>query len=99
MMKVEKRVQILLSTQRALLGAISGRVRAVGCFWDDCNIEICFVFEKLPLEDELEDVSCVETEIMCDFPEYKVRAIHDVVEMPNKISLKSGSVLVYMRKE
>jgi len=56
-----------LSLQRALLGAISANVYAVGAAIVESKIVISAVYYLPPSEDEQEDFSVVASEVISDF--------------------------------
>jgi hypothetical protein len=62
------RARLLLSVQRALLGAVSPRLRAVTCGWEGVEITLRFVFDGEMVEEDLEDAGVVATEVAADFP-------------------------------
>ncbi|QDP01562.1 hypothetical protein [Thalassotalea sp. PS06] len=92
------RAPVLLSIQRALLGAITENVRAITCGWDESTIHLKCIYYGEPSEEELDDLSCVETEVISDFPEHEVEAKPLVLENGQSINSEILSVWVYRRK-
>lgn len=62
-------VMARLSIQRALLGEVSGRLRAVVFSVSDLFLNIRFYFDGEIDEDDFESASCVETEVLADYEE------------------------------
>ena len=92
------RKEILLSVQRALLGAVSPALRGVTIDWDRETIRIIAFFDGLISDDDIESMSVVETEVMADFlPEYSVSMETKRFDSPSQITcLKAWA---YYRKE
>ena len=63
------RAKLLLSVQRALLGAVSPRLRAVTCGWEGFEITLRFVFDGEVADQDFEDAGIVASEVAADFPE------------------------------
>ena len=93
---MNKRTSVFLSVQRAFLGEITADIRAIAVSYLD-SIQVTVYFEGSISESRLEDLSCVETEIMCDFPDDKVQL--KVISNTNSSPLKIAGELVYSRKE
>jgi hypothetical protein len=63
----DRRVRLLLSLQRALRGAVSPAMRAVGVDWDEKAIRIVAIIDG-PISDEDEDaIQVVGSEVAADF--------------------------------
>ena len=70
-----ERARVLLSLQRALLGAITPEVRAIDVCWRDGEIRIRVAVESEPSEELLEIVDDFEAEVEADFiPRAMVRS-------------------------
>jgi len=68
-------VMARLSIQRALLGEISEKLRAVIFSVSESLLEIRFYFDGDIDEDDAESASCVESEVLADYEEdYTVSA-------------------------
>jgi hypothetical protein len=65
---MELRAQVLLSLQRALVGAVTPNLRLVVCRWTESEIKIRAVYDQQPSPDEVEEMSIVETNMLADFP-------------------------------
>ncbi|MDY4299725.1 hypothetical protein SO486_06925 [Pseudomonas salmasensis] len=56
-----------LNIQRALLGEVSGKLRAVVFSVSGLNLNIKFYFDGEIGDDDFESASCVETEVLADY--------------------------------
>lgn len=92
------RNNVLLSVQRALLGAVSPTLRGVTIDLDKKSIRILACFDGLISEEDSESMSEVETEVMADFlPEYSVSMETKRIDSPSKIQCLEA--WAYYRKE
>ncbi|MCL1471629.1 scaffold protein involved in DNA repair [Argonema antarcticum] len=97
MQTVEMRNSVILSVQRALLGEVSPALRGVTVGWDENSIAIlCYYDRKISPEDR-EAMSCVETEVMADFPDLQMDL--DVIQCDVPQEMKLLDVWVYRRSE
>ena len=95
----KSRSVILLSVQRALLGAISKDIRGVTCAWNGSTIFIkSFHDGKVSVADK-EDMEVVASEVLSDFPGHEVKVECSKVDYPEKLPLDDAEVWVYRRKE
>lgn len=97
------RVRVLLSSQRALLGAITERVRVVDVSWSNSQITLRFVLDQLD-EGFDEIVNDVEAQIEADFlPEANVDSVVEVISCGKPVSLfdrfPEGSARLFARYE
>ena len=94
------RAELLLSLQRALVGAVPASLRAVTCDWDEAKITLRFVFDGPVDPDDEEGMRAVGAEVIADFPphvaldEQIVRADHPAGLTPHFLR-----AWAYMRKE
>lgn len=65
----DRRHQVLVEVQQALLGEISAQVRAVIVSYGDTSIHLDFYYDGAITEEDRESASCVETELIAVFPE------------------------------
>ena len=87
-----------LSIQRALLGEVSDKLRAVTFSVSEIRLDIKFYFDGEVGEDDFESASCVETEVLADYEEgYKVSVRCLRVDFPN--SINDCGVWVFRRRE
>ncbi|WP_206522897.1 hypothetical protein [Mesorhizobium sp. M7A.F.Ca.US.006.01.1.1] len=54
--------------QRALLGAVSPRLRAVTCGWEGFEITLRLVFDGEVVDQDFEDAGIVAADVAADFP-------------------------------
>jgi hypothetical protein len=93
----EQRTRALLSVQRALLGAVSPAVRAVVVELQGSALTVTAYFDGEVSEDDIESFSCVEAEIMADFPEQRVEVRCDRRDAPQMIP--AAGIWAYQRRE
>ncbi|MCD6012922.1 MAG: hypothetical protein K0Q79_2784 [Flavipsychrobacter sp.] len=91
---------VLISCQRALLGAISPGIRAIAVEWDSVkNITLNVCYASPPSADEIADMEIVTTEIVADIPFENVNPVNVIVSTKPIDNLQMQGWLVYMRKE
>jgi len=103
-MTITERPRVLLSVQRALLGAITPQVRVVDVCWNDSEILVRFVVDGEVEESLSEIVTLVETEILSDFvpdADVSVRVVRIDKGSPvlEFAPLSGGSARVFARRE
>ncbi|QPC91860.1 hypothetical protein [Mesorhizobium sp. INR15] len=96
----EIRAKLLLSVQRALLGAVSPNLRAVTCGWHEVEIKLRFVFDGEIAEENFEDAGVVASEVAADFPA-PWTVDEDIVRLdcPQDLRLTALTLWAYLRKE
>ncbi len=94
------RATLLLSVQRALLGAVPHNLRAVTCDWDGTEIKLRFVFDGEIAEENYEHAQIVGTEVVSDFPAPWTIS-EDIVRLdyPGGICPGALALWAYLRKE
>jgi hypothetical protein len=95
---------VKLSVLRAMLGEVTPNLRAVGFKVEDKTVKIFSYYDGPIDEDDKENVSCMETEVMSDFwPDYQIIwrcARRDYPERMADIAKGEGiEHFVYVRKE
>ncbi|PWJ94657.1 MULTISPECIES: hypothetical protein [Mesorhizobium] len=92
--------RLLLSVQRALLGAVSPNLRAVICGWAGVEIKLRFVFDGEIAEENLDDVRIVGAEVAADFPAPWTTS-EDVARLDYPHDIRPGALdlWAYLRKE
>lgn len=91
---------VLLSTQRALLGAVPASLRAVTCGWTDEKITLRFIFDGPVNESDEGDMQVVGTEVVADFSAPMCIAEEIIrVDYPGELAPYLLRAWVYMRKE
>ena len=68
MTDLEIRTKLLLSTQRALLGAVSPALREVSCGWQAKQIKLRFVYDGEISDQDRDAAHIVGAEVIADFP-------------------------------
>jgi hypothetical protein len=98
--KFEHNSLLLLSAQRALLGAIYPEIRAVAVGIDADKLYIKYYLDRLPVEGDYENLGIVGTEIFADFCN-DIKGVEEICEYSlapfNQLDRLMG--FVYMRKE
>jgi hypothetical protein len=95
-----ERSAVLLSLQRALLGAVPSSLRGVTCGWDDQRITLRFIFDGPIHEDDEQEMYVVGAEVVADFKalvsidEQVIR-----VDSPEKLTGYALQAWAYMRRE
>lgn len=90
---------MLLTAQVALLGEISGAVRAVFLGWDDETIKVRAVFHGPISEEDHESIECAGTEIIASFPKYMIEVETIRLDAPADLRGKALKAWAYYRKE
>lgn len=65
----QRRSEVLLSLQRALLGEVSAQLRAVTVTFDEKSVTARAYFDGEIDDEDREGMSSVETQILADFPD------------------------------
>jgi hypothetical protein len=65
----DRKHQVLVAVQQALLGEVSARLRAVTVAYDKKSIHFECYYDKEITDSDRDAMSCVETELMAIFPE------------------------------
>lgn len=94
----EARVRVLLSMQRALLGAVTPTLRGVAVSWTADRIVARFIYDEGPRDHDL--MLKTETEVLADFDEsVATDFVVEVEPAPAPLALSNGEVWVYRRHE
>jgi hypothetical protein len=89
---------LLISAQRALLGAIYPEIRAIAVGFDGSKeLTIKMYLDRMPNEMDYEELSDISAQILGDVEFTKVEELCEYHE--GKISLGNLDFFVYMRKE
>lgn len=91
------RPSIILSVNRALLGEVFPELVAVSCdVASEKKFELIFFVDRVLPESTNEDISCIETEVIADFPsDFEIS--HRVV-VSDHAELSSGDFWIFLRK-
>ena len=96
---ITQRIKVLLSCQRALLGAVTPNLRQVQVDWKDNHITLYFVYNGDFTEEDIEEAECVATEVIASFPfDYTIETKYLRIDFPQTIGLLAQAC-VYARKE
>lgn len=91
------RAQIILSVNRALLGEVFPALVGVACQPDGITaFELVFFVDTPSVEDWREDISCIETEVIADFPADMV-ITHRIVASA-QAAVSGDGFLIFLRK-
>jgi hypothetical protein len=94
----EARVRVLLSMQRALLGAVTRPLRGVAVSWSGDRIVARFIYDEAPRDQD--PMLEAETEVLADFDQSVVTDFRaEVAPAPMSLPLNNGEVWVYRRRE
>jgi hypothetical protein len=97
-MTIDFRCKALLSVQRAFLGEISVSIRGISVDTSNEKVVVTIYVDGLVSEDFRDELSCVETEVLADFPNNLVRfEISEGSRKGSRISPKGD--LIFLRKE
>ena len=93
-----RRINVMLSLQKALIGAITPHLRAVNIAWDMHRIDIYFIYDGEISEDDQEESECAATEVLANFPDDSIETHHIRCDFPNRIPV-IGNDVVFQRNE
>lgn len=88
---------LVLSSVRALLGAVTPHLRSVSVELRETNIVWQCIFDTDATEDDLELLSAAAAEVIADFSDYVIEEVIRKVPYPQKTSYLKN--LVYLRHE
>lgn len=85
-----------LSAQRALLGEVFPTLDRVDLSCEPGLITLHFFLAEVPTEEDLESISCIETEMLADYLEVEIRTVYSV---GTRVPLESrGQVCIFARR-
>lgn len=93
------RIRLLLSTQRALLDAVTPNVRAVCCWAQDNLISLEFIFDGDYSEEDWVRCEAVAAAVIADFDDAMIDTLYRVLPLPARILMDQGKLTVYRRFE
>ena len=94
-----RRVAVLLSVQRALLGAIGPDLRDVTVGWSASEIRLRCLYDQ-PVEDPAwEAMGAVEAQLLGDFPTFQVHLELEHYARPLVLAERTLDTWVYARRE
>ncbi len=93
-----RQIRVLLSVQKALLGAVTPSLRSVNVSWDMNRIDIYFVYDGEISDMDCEEAECAATEVLANFPDNIVETHHIRCDYPKRTPAV-GKQVVFRRKE
>jgi len=98
MKNYERKNAVLVALQQALLGEISDKLRAVTVSYDEESIHFVCYFDGEIQEDDWESMSCVETELLAQFPDTH-QITRELVRCDCPVPIPKDRIFVFWRKE
>jgi len=93
-------IDVRLSLQGALLGAVGANLRGVTCAYDRQVIQILAIFDgEFDDDNDKESIECVATEVIADFGNHTIDVECIRVDYPQPLSPYIKMDWVYLRKE
>jgi hypothetical protein len=91
------RSSIVLSVNRALVGEVFPELIAVSCMIaSETQFELVFHVDSILTDSKADDISCIETEVIADFPgDFEIS--HKVI-VSNRADLPSDGFWIFLRK-
>ncbi len=94
------RATLLLSIQRALLGAVSANLRAVSGEWTDTRIKLRFLYDGEVGAGDVDSAQVVGSEVIADFPSpWTIEEEILRLDFPADPRPHSLALWAYLRKE
>jgi hypothetical protein len=93
------RPAVTLSLSRALLGEVTASLRAVQFELSERRLDIFCIFNGDISDDDRESMSCVETEVMADFPDASVQVHYLRIDRPAPVLMTQDRYAVFARKK
>ena len=94
----DRKSEILMTVQQALLGEVSAQLRAITVSYGDLILHLDCYYDGEIQEDDRESMSCVETELMAHFPaNYQVTC--DIHRHDYPAPIPKDVIWAFFRKE
>jgi hypothetical protein len=93
-----RKCEVLLGIQNALLSEASSHLRAVVVEFGEAFIHFDAYYDGAPLADDVESMSCVETELIAMFPESH-NVTHRVMRLDQPEPIPKIGYWVFFRRE
>jgi hypothetical protein len=91
---------VMLSAQRALLGAITPKIMLISVEWSNLeNFKLRVHYDSQPSAEDIEDMEVVSTEIIADVPFKHADPVEIIVPGEPSREVQALKHLVYCRKE
>lgn len=96
----ERKTQVLIAMQLALLGEIGPNLRAVTVVFSATSVRFMCYFDDVVGDQDRASMLCVDTEVVATFPESHAvnHSIHRL-DAPSPIPKDSDTHFVYLRRE
>lgn len=94
----DRKAEIRLSAQRALLNEVPPTLRAVVLSVEEQSVEVRCYFDGPISEEDRESISCVETEMLADREPHE-EVIARCIRLDTPASIDDSGVWVYARRE
>ena len=94
----DRRHQVLVAVQQALLGEVSARLRAVTVAYTDMSIHLDCYYDGEITDEDREAMSCAETELIAMSPETH-RITHQVHRKDYPAAIPKDTTWAFYRKE
>ncbi|HEX8201392.1 MAG TPA: hypothetical protein VF590_12970 [Isosphaeraceae bacterium] len=99
-LQIDRRIQVLLSVNRALLGEVPPSLRGVTVAWDEHSIEVVAYFDGEIAVEDRESMECVLTEVIADFsPDPEAQYRLDCLRRDAPARMEPLRAWVYLRRE
>jgi len=98
-LNTELRIRLLLSAQRALLGAVTPNIRAVRCGVEERLVWIEFIFDSGYSDEDWDRCEVVAAEVIADFSDERIDTRYRVLPPPARIARDEDSLEAYRRFE
>ena len=97
----QKRIDIILSGQEALVGTISPNLRVVEAAWDDNKIGLTFIYDGPFSKEDEEESKNVAAKMGRDFRTIHIEATCLTIDYPNPLPKQEGQnyTWLFARKE
>ncbi len=97
----QKRIDIILSGQEALVGTISPNLRVVEAAWDDNKIVLTFIYDGPFSKEDEEESKKVAAKMGRDFRTIHIEATCLTIDYPNPLPKQEGQnyTWLFARKE
>lgn len=83
----ERRVEIILSGQKALVGSVGPNLRNVQVGWTENQIHLYFIYNGAVLKEDIEEAKKVAAKIQQDFPADLVDVTCQQVDYPQSFPI------------
>jgi hypothetical protein len=97
---VDRRTDVLIHMQQALLGEVFSALRAVDVNWTESSLHFIGYIDGDISEEDEESLSCIETELITAFSEdHEIGYDSMRIDFPDSLPQQRGQACVYSRRE